>query len=59
MIYLLSAATKRHCRCGALCEGTQSRCRKCAYRATWYRRKAWRTNSAMRPPLGLTLKEVM
>jgi hypothetical protein len=31
------------CRCGARRDRPQLRCRKCQYRATWYRRKAWRT----------------
>ena len=37
-------ADLRHCRCGASCESTKSRCRKCRDRARWYRRKAWRCN---------------
>jgi hypothetical protein len=48
---MLNSATKtcpRYCRCGALCDTTESRCRKCRYRARWYRRKAWRCNSALR-----------
>jgi hypothetical protein len=43
-------ADLRYCRCGALCKNTKSRCRKCHYRARWYRRKAWRCN----PQLHLT-----
>jgi hypothetical protein len=42
----------RYCRCGALCETTNSRCRKCLDRAFWYRRKAWHCNSpAITPEL--------
>jgi len=44
MAILATNADPRHCRCGALCESTKSRCRKCLYRARWYRRKAWRCN---------------
>ncbi len=41
--FTISTAS-RYCRCGALCENTKSRCRKCSDRARWYRRKAWRCN---------------
>ena len=32
------------CHCGALRAAGKPRCRKCHYRARWYRRKAWRRN---------------
>jgi hypothetical protein len=43
-----SEAGRRYCPCGALPEATKIRCRKCRYRARWYRRKAWRTNPLRR-----------
>ena len=42
------------CRCGALCKKTKSQCRKCHYRARWYRRKAWHCNPARHPTRNLT-----
>jgi len=35
---------QRYCRCGAICAAGKSRCLKCRFRSSWYRRKAWRCN---------------
>lgn len=32
------------CPCGARRDATSKRCGKCRARASWYRRRAWRTN---------------
>jgi hypothetical protein len=39
-------AGQHYCPCGALCEKPRTRCQKCRARFRWYRRKAWRVNSA-------------
>jgi hypothetical protein len=41
---ITSNADERYCRCGALCDGNNSRCPKCRYRTRWLRRKSWRCN---------------
>jgi hypothetical protein len=43
----LTIDSEQHCcPCGALCEQSRTRCQKCRARFRWYRRKAWRVNSA-------------
>jgi hypothetical protein len=41
------AILEHRCSCGAQCNESSKRCRKCSARARWYRHKAWRSRKAL------------